>query len=120
MIVGTVSQSLSPRVDLRLVDDDGAQRLAVAVIDTGYNGYVLLPRGLPEELDYLAVGVMPATLADGSSTELLAYSGTIIWDEEEIPVIALEGDGEPLVGVKLLKGRRLTIDMSPEGRVEIS
>jgi len=120
MIVGTVSQSLSPRIDLRLVDGDGAQRLAIAVVDTGFNGYLLLPRGLSEQLDYVAVGVMPATLADGSSTDLPAYSGTIIWDDDEVPVIALEGDGEPLVGVRLMENQRLVVEMRPDGRVEIS
>ena len=120
MIVGTVSQSLSPCIDLRLVDGDGAEQLATAVVDTGYNGYLLLPRGVPEQLDYLSVGIMPATLADGSTTQLSAFSGTIIWDNEEVPVLALEGDGEPLVGVRLLENRRLLIDMRPEGRVEIS
>ena len=58
-------------------------------------------------------------LADRSIHRLDVYSAVVIWDGQSrsIHVNAVETD--PLVGMKLLEGYRLTIDVTPGGGMEI-
>ncbi len=91
------------------------------VVDTGFDGELTLPRGLIRRLGYPYAGFTRGTLADGSAVRFDYHEGRLLWHGEERAVVVLAaGDaGEPLVGMALLRGSRLTIDAVPGGAVRV-
>ena len=58
-------------------------------------------------------------LADGSAIRMRTYSVVVGWYDRLRHVIVVEVDGSPLVGMSMLMGSSLTIDIVPNGKVEI-
>lgn len=93
-----------------------------AVVDTGFDGELTLPLGLIQRLGYPYAGFTSGTLADGSAVRLDYYEGRLLWHsgEERAVVVLTPGEaGDPLVGMALLRGSRLTIDAVPGGVVRV-
>ncbi len=93
-----------------------------AVVDTGFDGELTLPRGLIRRLGYPYVGFTRGTLADGSAVRFDYHEGRLLWhggEERAVVVLATGEAGDPLVGMALLRGSRLTIDAVPGGVVRV-
>ena len=96
------------------------RKLAVeAVVDTGFNDYLTLPIQAIDSLELELKEVVEAQLADGSFVNLPIYVGWVEWlgDERRVAICAAEGD--PLLGMALLHGSKLTIEAVPGGQVII-
>jgi len=113
-----------PFVDLSLA---GATRFLPALLDTGYDGELLVYyddlRGIG--IEARVDRVVQARLADGSDATLLGASLTIDWLGEArsvqadiVPAIR-PASARPLVGCRLLRDSRLDIDFQ-RGTVLIS
>ena len=50
-------------------------------------------------------------LADGRTVALQSFQATVMWDAEPREVLALAAAGEPLLGMSLLYGSRLVINV---------
>lgn len=48
---------------------------------------------------------------------LRKFLGMVAWFESEREITVLEVDGEPLMGMAMMQGHRLTIDVRPGGTV---
>ncbi len=93
---------------------------AEAVVDTGFDGELTLPPGLIRRLGYPYRGFTRGTLADGSAVRFDYHEGRVLWHGgEERAVVVLAADGDPLVGMALLRGSRLTIAAAPGGAVRV-
>lgn len=90
-----------------------------AVIDTGYSGYLTLPGRLLAGLGLAFAGHRSGTLADGSTVVLDVYLGQLIWHRQQKEVLVAQAAGIPLIGMSLLDGSRLTIDVTDGGMVTI-
>jgi clan AA aspartic protease len=90
-----------------------------AVIDTGYNGYLTLPYDLVTALQLPFAGHRRGTLADGSVTRLDVYLASVVWHGRQKDVLISQAAGTPLIGMSLLKGSRLTMDVIDGGDVSI-
>ncbi len=90
-----------------------------AVIDTGYSEYLTLPPTIVVELGLPFAGFMRASLADGSEVAFNLYAVTVQWDGQPRHVDAYESDSTPLVGMALLRGHNLNVDVERGGRVAI-
>jgi clan AA aspartic protease len=79
-----------------------------AWIDTGFNGDLVLPQQLIDDLDLVPSGTLKAILADGSEITLQRFTCLIDWfgKRRELEVVANEG-AFPLLGVGLLRGHDL-------------
>ncbi len=86
-----------------------------AVIDTGFTGHLTLPPGEVLRLGLMPLGSRYVTLADGSEAPLDVFRATVVWDSRRRSVRAFAADGGPLVGMALLSGSRLTVDVLPNG-----
>jgi clan AA aspartic protease len=106
-------------VEVRVEAMDGRARAIQAAVDTGFGGFLSLPPGLVADLDLPMVGLKTVTLADGSQTTLFVFDAVIEWEGQQITVPAYEARGTPLIGMRLLGGSRLTVDVVEGGRVEI-
>ena len=119
MIEGTVNANLEAVATLPLQDSSGQTREVEAVVDTGFNGYLTLPPMLMEDLELPVVGDGEAVLADGSQAAFDVYGVTVIWDGQPMYVETGAVGVDPLVGMALLEGHNLNIDIEDGGRVLI-
>ena len=119
MIEGVVNANLEAVVTLPLQDPSGRTREFEAVVDTGFNGYLTLPTLLMEDLELPVVGDGEAVLADGSEAVFDVYGVTVLWDGQPIYVETGAVGVDPLVGMALLDGHNLNIDVENGGRVLI-
>lgn len=104
---GVVTNNGEALVIVRLVDG----REVECQVDTGFNGALMLPRVLADDLNLVIKGREPVGWI-GQTRELLDISSVRIkWlgVECEAEVIINEG-GESLIGTELFIGMRLTID----------
>ena len=119
MIKGAVNANLEAVVTLPLQDSSGQTREVEAVVDTGFNGYLTLPPMLMEDLELPVVGDGEAVLADGSQAAFDVYGVTVLWDGQPMYVETGAVGVDPLVGMALLEGHNLNIDIEDGGRVLI-
>jgi predicted aspartyl protease len=61
-----------------------------------------------------------ATLGDGNVVVLDVYLVKVLWHNQEREVLVLQADGGPLVGMSLLYGSRVTLDVVDDGNVTIN
>ncbi len=119
MIEGAVNANLEVVIPLPLQDSSGQTREVEAVVDTGFNGYLILPPMLMEDLELPVVGDGEAVLADGSQATFDVYGVTVLWDGQSMYVETGAVGVDPLVGMALLEGHNLNIDVEDGGRVVI-
>ena len=119
MIDGTVNGAYQAVIALLIRGPSGDVRELDAVVDTGFDRYLTLPPAIVAGLRLPFVGADPMTLADGSDVDLGAYAVTVLWDGEERYIRAYASDTPPLVGMALLAGHRLCMDVEPGGAATI-
>ena len=119
MIGGTVNAALEAAVNLSVQGPGGQTREIEAVVDTGYNGFLTLPPVLVGELGLPFVLRGEATLADGSSVNFDPHMVTVDWDGQARDVEADAAETTPLVGMRLLAGHSLYVEVEDGGRVII-
>jgi clan AA aspartic protease len=95
---------------VRASADANATPLA-AWVDTAFTGDLVIPRQTIERLGLHQSAAVTAGLADGTEVVLETYSCAIEWFGGQRIVEVVENDGQvPLLGVGLLRDRRLEID----------
>ncbi len=119
MIEGVVNAFYEPVVTLAVQGPAGQASEIEAVIDTGYNGLLTLPPPVVTELGLPHRGYGEASLADGSVIEFDVYGVTVLWDGLPRHIEADEADSIPLVGMRLLDGHNLNIQVVEGGSVVI-
>jgi clan AA aspartic protease len=120
MMFGRVNQQREAVLKLVIIGD-GSQKIAVdAVVDTGFNGDLILPIEMVLELDLSPQGYQKATLGDGTISQFRVYAGTVIWDGSRRLVEVNAATSGVLIGMGLLEGYKLEIDTIPNGIVTIT
>ena len=119
MIEGVVNAALEATVVLGVRAPDGRPLVIEAVIDTGFDGFLTLPHSRVSELGLPYRTRGSATLGNGAEDYFDVYDAEVIWDDQIIDVFADEAETAPLVGMALLEGRQLQIDVRDGGRVLI-
>jgi clan AA aspartic protease len=119
MMQGTVSLNCEATIPLVVSNQNRQTQLIDAVIDTGYTGFLSLPREIIVTLNLPWSGIDRGTLGDGSEVTFEVYAATVIWDGQyrNIPVNKAETD--PLIGMSLLYGYDLQIRAMEGGNVTI-
>ena len=119
MIEGVVNAAYEAVVSLTVDGPAGQTRDMEAVVDTGFNGFLTLPPAAVAELGLPFVSIGRATLADGSEISYGIYGVTVLWDSQRIYIEADAADTTPLVGMLLLDGHDLSVQVRNGGRVVI-
>jgi len=120
VIIGTTTADYEAVIYLTVRGPSGDEEHLTAVIDTGFNGWFSLP---PELIASLALPWRRrgrAVLADGSETVFDIYEGVVIWDGKPRRVVVDEASTAPLVGMSLLNGYALSVEVRAGGRVTIT
>ena len=89
------------------------------VLDTGFNDCLTLPRSVIDELKLTYVDAAECELADGRVVSLESYLAEVDWQGSTRQVLALAADGDPLLGMSLLAGPRVTVEVIAEGTLKI-
>lgn len=118
MIVGRITNNQEAIIELEIVGLNRQAKIEV-VIDTGFDGYLTLPGDLINRLGLRQAGRRYAILGDGNTVALELYRAKVLWHAEEREVPVLRTDGGPLVGMALLKGNRVILDVVTDGDVRI-
>src|SRR5438876_353875 len=110
---------LEATLQLAVQDADGQAIQIDAIIDTGFTGYLTLPAGTIANLALPWLCRQPGILADGSVQVLDVYMAVVVWDGRPrlVEVDALEA--ESLVGMSMLQGHELRIEVARGANVSI-
>ena len=119
MIKGMITPDREAILHLQVIGPTGQSQEFQATIDTGYNGYLTLNRQVVTALRLPFAGYRRATLADGSKVLLEAFLAQVMWHGSEREVVIAHTEGTPLIGMSLLYGSRLTLEILDEGEVTI-
>ena len=119
MIEGVVNADHEAVITLALRGPAGQAQDIDAVIDTGYTGYLTLPRALVTELGLPFESRGRAILANGSEATFDIYGVTVLWDGQARYVASFMTDGTPLVGMSLLDSCSLYVEIADGGRVVV-
>ncbi len=119
MITGAVNTAGEAVLPLEVMNDSGERETVAAIVDTGFTGFLTLPRAVVVPLSLPLLGSAPATLADGSTMTLEVYEALVTWQGRSRPVECLVVEGMPLAGMALLHGNALRIQVVEGGAVEV-
>ena len=116
-----VSDGREATVSLKVIgagSDRDSSNIQVA-IDTGFTGHLKLPPETVRSLSLPERGFVEVELADGGLATLGVYEARVLWHWRPLRVPVYEADGAPLIGMSLLRGSTLTIEVIPRGAVTI-
>ena len=119
MIEGVVNAAHEAVVTLPLHGPEGHWLETDAVVDTEFSRFLTLPPSVVAELGSEFVGVNRVVLADGSEGALDVYGITVLWDGQTRDVVAYTADTTPLIGMALLHGHSMYMNVEEGGRVVI-
>ena len=118
MITGVV-KSDEGRIRLTLKGLRGRELVVDAVIDTGYTASLTLPPAIVAALGLRWWSMDRFTLADGSECIFNVYVAKVDWDGKVRTILIQEADADPLVGMRLLRGHELKMQVRYRGKVTI-
>lgn len=90
-----------------------------AIIDTGFSGYLTLPPEQVADLELPFVERRAYVLGDNQEREFDVHAVIVNWDGNDRGILTLSSDGPPTVGMALLYGFRLLIDVVDGGEVTV-
>jgi clan AA aspartic protease len=118
MIRGVVNARREAVIPLRVKGPGGIETSVDAVVDSGYTGSLTLSAATVAALGLVRQSGGSATLADGSSRPFDIYAAEVEWDGVWRAILVSAVGAESLLGMRLLVGHTLRIDVVPGGVVE--
>lgn len=110
MIKGKISSNNEPLISLKLKGPVRTKQV-LAVIDTGFKGYLAVPKNIIIEQGWQLIGSEKYEIATGALETFNVFLGEIEWENKSRPVYALVTNSKDiLIGTKLLKDSILTIN----------
>jgi len=119
MMQGFVNQNREAIISLAVGHGNNPKKKVDALIDTGFTGFLSLPLsiittlGLPWHFRDLG------TLGDGSEVVFDMYKASVIWDGQIKIIDVAASEADPLVGMSLLYGFKINIEVIERGQVII-
>ena len=119
MVEGVVNSRLEAIVTLMVKGPSGKTQEIKAVIDTGFSESLTVPPEIVAALELDHVTVADMVLADGSMEKFDVFKMVVMWDGNVRQIEAHESNAIPLIGMGLMEGNRLTVDVEEGGRALI-
>ncbi len=119
MITGIVTADREAVIRLVVRGPSGRDEAIEAVIDIGFDGSLSLPPSLIADLKLAWRRRGRALLADGSESVFDIHEGSVLWDGRLVRVAIDAADMVPLIGMSLLEGFELRIEVRTDGHVAI-
>src|SRR5437879_5422065 len=80
MIIGTVTPSLEAFIHIPIEDGSGRSQAIDVKIDTGFTGFLSLPRTMVSTLGLMATTQQNVQIGDGTVVSVPVHSAVVIWD----------------------------------------
>lgn len=110
MLQGRVTRDGEPVVPIDLILRKRPTRFP-AVIDTGFNGYLSVPKSLLVHGGWQAIGTEKFEIATGAIVEQAIYLGEAVFDGRRGPVYTVATEAHDiLIGTTFLRGKILTVN----------
>jgi clan AA aspartic protease len=119
MIIGKVNADYEPIIRVEIHGSNGRIDEQDAVIDTGFDGWLSLPPNVITALGLNWKRRGRALLADGSESIFDMYEATVVWDGQLLTIPIDEADSDSLVGMSLMEGYELNIQVIDGGMVRL-
>ena len=119
MIEGIVNDAHEAVVVISLQGPSGQTQDIEAVVDTGYSGFLTLPTTLVTELELPFAYIGRALLANDDEVSFDVHDVTVIWDDQLRHIKADVAGSASLLGMAMLDGYDLNIQVKSGGRVAI-
>lgn len=119
MITGTVNADREAVIRLRLTGMNEQTYDFDGVIDTGCTGFLTLPAAIIAAMSFAFAGYQQAEFANGSIEQIEVYNGFIEWDGQQRFIEIACTEAQPLIGMSLLYGYKLTVEAVDGGLVTI-
>jgi clan AA aspartic protease len=116
---GVVNARNEAVVRLRLRGPGGVESDVHAIVDSGFTSSLTLPATILAALGLIRQTGGSAILADGTVRQFDIYAAEVSWDGAWRTVAVSAVGNEALIGMRLLAGYKLVIDVVPGGIVEI-
>lgn len=107
------------RVPLVVSGPTGEELGVAAIIDTGFSGFLILPASAVEALELPWLGRGQALVGDGSRQVFDLYAATVLWDDVPRRIQVASTETEPLLGIAMILGHELRIQVVHDGAVAI-
>ncbi len=120
MMTGIVNADFESIISISLCRSDGKIYTQDAIVDTGFNGWLSLPPDLIAQLNLKWKRRGRAILGDGSECIFSVYEVVLVWDGVILTIPVDEADSELLVGMSLMEGYQLMVQVFEGGHVELS
>lgn len=110
---GQFDQKGLPLIEVEVIGEGGSSKV-LAVIDSGYNGYLSITYPLAATTRLEQLGVESANLANGDPISYLECLGTVVLGNIRVKaVIDVQEKGRVLLGNAFLKEARLCFKCDP-------
>jgi clan AA aspartic protease len=119
MISGVVTSDRQAVIHLTVRGPTGQEQEIEAIIDTGFDGCLSLPSSVIVFLSLAWRQRGRALLADGRESVFDIYEGTVLWDGRVRRIPVHEAETVPLVGMSLLEGYELVVQVQRGGNVTV-
>jgi clan AA aspartic protease len=118
VISGTINSELEAIVRLS-IRGPWSEIEIEAIIDTGFNGALILPPDIIATLGLSQASQVRGVLADGSERAFPLYEALILWGGRVLRIPVGAADTEPLLGMSLMYGNELAMQVIEGGGVSI-
>jgi len=118
MIAGSM-KGREARVRVKVRGPRKQEQEVEAVLDTGYSAFLTLPPAVVAALGLRWKCFGRGILADGSQCLFDVFIAKVVWDGKERRVLIDEADADPLLGMALLDGFELKMQVRRGGKVTI-
>jgi clan AA aspartic protease len=120
MIQGVVNARHEAIVGLRVRGPGGFELDVDAIVDSGFTSSLTLPTAVITALGLARQSGGSAVLADGSVRQFDIFSAEVEWGGSWRAVLVSAVGNESLMGMGLMAGHKLVIEVTQGGNVEIS
>ena len=119
MPTGSVNAKPEAILPLRVRGPSGLVRDVEALIDTGYSGVIVLPGPLVTLLGLPKRRSVDVRLGDGTVRRFDVFAAELEWDGQWQTVAVSAIGHRAIIGMELLVGHSVRLDVAPGGVVEI-
>ena len=120
MIVGRVDRDYDVIIPIDFLERGSRLHRLEVPIDTGFDGYLMLPRRIVHQLGMTLERRVTMTLANEQDSVFERYLAEVLWFGRPLTIKVLASENQSLVGRYLLAGSHIEIDMTPGGAVTIT
>lgn len=119
MIRGVVNARRQPIIALTIRGPSGQEVSVDALLDTGHNGALMLPPEQVETLGLRFIRTDTANVADGRRVPVPVYAARVVWDGMERTTSVIAAGSQPILGMSLTLGHKITVEMVDGGVVAV-